>query len=250
MSNICDILAWNAKKYMEMRKKELKNKAKKGRMGSIKVQMEVNIGRLATIVNLQCKDDNKYPEDIQMNKLNTNFKTITNYLIQLFYKTDKKYSCTQTKIGKMLSILAFKYAQKDKLLFNENIYKYSPDCGTFIKDLVFIPNDIYFRDIEFDNPDNSKYISDIFNEKAEIPECYLNIEILPVEIESEIEMLFRKYGAYSSRKLAELLNPIVDKIVDDNSDLILLEKLAIIEKKEFNVDDTNNLIEYIFEPLN
>ena len=108
----------------------------------------------------------------------------------------------------MLSILAFKYAQNNKLLFNENIYKYSPDCGTFIKDLVFVPNDIYFRDIEFENPDNSKFISDIFNDKAEIPERYLNVEILPVEIESEIENLFRKYGAYSSRQLAELLNPI------------------------------------------
>lgn len=184
-----------------------------------------------------------------MENLNVNLKQVVNYLIQLFYKTDKKYSCTQTKIGKMLSILAFKYAQKNQLLFNENIYKYPPDCGTLIRDLVFIPNDIYFRDIEFENPDNSEFIDDIFNDNVEIPARYFNTIALPVEIEAEIEKLFRKYGAYSSRKLAELLNPIVDKIVEENGDLIRLEKLSKIEKGEFNLDDSNSLIEYIFEQL-
>ena len=77
-------------------------------------------------------------EETKMIELNANLKDVTSCLIRMFYQTDKKYSCTQTKLGKMLSILAFRYAINGEKLFNESIYRYPPNCGTLIKALTFI----------------------------------------------------------------------------------------------------------------
>lgn len=38
----------------------------------------------------------------EMKNINVSLKSAANYFIQLFYKTGCKYSCTQTKIGKLL----------------------------------------------------------------------------------------------------------------------------------------------------
>ena len=48
------------------------------------------------------------------------FTDIVDYLISLFYKTNKKYSCSRTKIGKLLSILEFKYARMKTLVDDMN----------------------------------------------------------------------------------------------------------------------------------
>jgi hypothetical protein len=60
-----------------------------------------------------------------MEKMHANLRECMNYLIQLFYKTDKRYSCTRSKISKLLSILAFKYAVYSIQLFDEKIFRYS-----------------------------------------------------------------------------------------------------------------------------
>lgn len=132
-----------------------------------------------------------------------------NYLIQFFYKTDKRYSCTRTKIGKLLSILAFKYAvQYDECLFSEKIYRY-PECGTLIASMqYYVERDVYFA-YPYDN--SKKRISrNELNENVDIPDRYKEISSLSSKIKEDIENIFFTFGAYSQVDLSEELNPIVE----------------------------------------
>ena len=185
-------------------------------------------------------------KDNEMEKLNINLRDATYYLIQFFYKTEKKYSCTQTKIGKMLSILVFKYAKDGKQLFYEKIYKYPPRCGTLIKDLTFIPKDIYIRDTDIEDPDGEEIINIVFNDSVEIPDIYTNINNLTDDIKKEIECLFRHFGTYPASKLGEYLNPIVDKFIVSNSDEISLERMKYIDIEDFSDSEINDIIKYIY----
>lgn len=185
-------------------------------------------------------------KDEKMENLNTSLKDITYSLICFFYKTNKKYSCTQTKLGKMISILAFKYAKNNQRLFNEPVYKYPPHCGTLIEDLVFIPKDIYTRDLDIEDPDKTDIISEDFNETVEIPSTYADADSLSFELKQEIENLFIFFGAYPASKLGEYLNPIVDKLVKRDSNEIILENILNISIVDFNENEINEIIKYIF----
>lgn len=184
-------------------------------------------------------------EDMQMEKLNINLKDITYYLIQLFYKTDKKYSCTQTKIGKLISILAFRYARNGKILFNESIYKYQPNCGTLIKDLAFLPKRVYTRDLDIDDMDKEQIICDSINNVVDIPIQYIKTEGLSCELEREIEELFIQFGAYPASVLGEYLNNIADKLISEDTKLNL-EKIENINIEDFTEAEINPIIKYIY----
>ena len=188
------------------------------------------------------KEQNK----TKMIELHTNLREVTNYLIQLFYKTGKIYSCTQTKLGKLLSILAFKYAQNDEKLFDETIYKYPPRCGTLIKDLAFIGNkNVYKRDITQDDLDNCQIITHEFDHTVDIPLLYNEIASLSDELKKDIESVFRSFGAFPASILGEILNPIVDLVVNDIGE-IELTKFKDLQKNSF--DKTNsNIVEYIYQ---
>ena len=138
-----------------------------------------------------------------------NIGECANYLIQLFYKTEQRYSCTRTKIGKLLSILAFKYAVQDKeYIFPYEIYRY-PECGTLI---VWVQANVD-RDIYFTYPyDNSKkrISRNELNENVDIPDCYKKISSLFPKVKDDIEDVFFAFGAYSQVDLSEELNPIVE----------------------------------------
>ena len=170
----------------------------------------------------------------------------TNYLIQLFYKTDQKYSCTKTKIGKLLSILAFKYAVKEIELFDEKIYRY-PKCGTLIKELgVRIPLDVYRRDFDEKDNDGKKMISvDELKHGTFIPKSYRDISMCYSWEREAIEDLFLNFGAYSTSDLADELNPIVEyKGICEPDGSINLEAIAHLDKNQF---PNNKVVEYIFK---
>lgn len=171
-----------------------------------------------------------------------NLKQITYYLIQLFYKTGKKYSCTQTKLGKLLSILAFSYARNGEILFEEKIYEYPQGCGTLIKDLTFIPQSIYLRDLKEEDPDGRHPISEELDETAIIPTPY--VSKVTYKLEKNIEDVFKRFGAYSGSQLAECLNPIVKLIKNGNSDELDLSKIEGLDRNVFK-DEINEVIDYI-----
>ena len=209
------------------------NISTKGQAEDIEITIQVN----STQQNMDAKE--------KMNNLNINLKELTYYLIQLFYQTGRRYSCTQTKLGKLLSILAFRYAHNGNILFEETIYKYPPNCGALIKDLTFVPREIYTRDINADDFDMSSPIDVAIDTSIDIQESYKMDFTLSNEVISEIETVFRLFGAYTPYKLGELLNPVVNKIKSDGNELNL-EKLKELNITDFSTSEINAVIDYIF----
>jgi hypothetical protein len=180
-----------------------------------------------------------------MEKMHANLRECMNYLIQLFYKTDKRYSCTRTKLGKMLSILAFKYACKGMKLFDETIYKY-PNCGTSIYETSCLFSNIYARALLGENADGKKMISNVeLNHMAYIPERYRDISRCYSMLKADIESLFLNFGAYSHSDLSDELNPIVEyEGICRPDGSIDLKAIAHLDKNQF---PNNKVIEYIFK---
>ncbi len=171
-----------------------------------------------------------------------NLEHCANYLVQLFYKTDKRYSCSRTKIGKLLSILAFKYATKDIKLFFEPIYRYD-GCGTAIAHInYYLPRDVY-RMLEYDNSKRRIRKSEL-KEDVDIPAWYQDISSLFPTIKEDIEDVFFTFGAYSQVHLSEELNPIVEyeRMCDDDGRINLAHILAVYGKLP-----GNKVVEYIFK---
>lgn len=189
----------------------------------------------------------------KMTIINASLKETSNYIIQLFYKTGKIYSCTQTKIGKLLSILAFQYAVRDEQLFFEEIYKYAPNCGTFIKDLTFIPKDIYFRDFENGNPDKCSQIEIEEIDKdgdIAIPAEYQTITSLSDRLKRDIERVFLTFGAYPGNSLGELLNPIVNTAIGHDATVNLpidLSVFSTLRKDDYQLGNKNAILNYIYQ---
>lgn len=211
------------------------------------ITLEVNLTAINETSILDAGAFSDVTKGKRMEKLNINLKDITYYLIQLFYRTNKTYSCTQTKIGKLLSILAFKYARNGKILFNEPIYKYQPDCGTLIKDLVFINKDIYTRNFDIDDDmDSEEPIYFNFNTNNDIPNTYTEIGTISCELKADIEDIFIQFGAYPASVLGKYLNPIADKLVDMEDNELDLKKIQTISINDFENSQINQIIKYIY----
>lgn len=187
-------------------------------------------------------------KNMHMVELNIDLTELANYLIQFFYKTDERYTCTRTKIGKLLSIAQFYYVvKKNKKLFRECIYKYG-DCGTSINELkLVIDRDVYLRPEYMDAPIkiSESEIKSICNP----PSKYQQICHLPDEGKNIILDVFIHFGAYSASDLGKLLMPIIsiDNVVVKN-DQIDLETIYKLKLEDFQINDQNNdLIKYIYE---
>lgn len=189
----------------------------------------------------------------KMDNLNINLEQSVNYLVQLFYQTEQKFSCSRTKIGKLLSIIAFVYARRNIKAFNEAIYRYvyssddTEGCGTTIKELnIIVDRDIY---IPYDCMDNNGVIKETeINNNVEIPQRFQNIELIKTETQSVIRDVFMNFGSYKAQTLGKCINPIIlirNAYSADNQ--IDLEIIKSLSKSDFNQTLTNrNVIEYLF----
>ena len=181
-----------------------------------------------------------------MKKLNIEIKKLTYYLVLLFFKTDCKYSCTSTKIGKMLSILAFKYAYNGVLLFNDEVRKYD-NCGTMIENSsCWLYRNEY---VCWKDQNNKEYITDELKEPIDLPDklnCryreFCKYSDLPSYVKKEVEEVFRYFGAYSHVDLSEVLNPIVDMLTTESYGKIDLSKISNIIDE---VTQDNEVIKYL-----
>lgn len=219
--------------------------------GSIKISMEVNAGNNnKDIILLHCKSNCTCITNGNMDELKVDLLEAANYLILLFYRTDQEYSCTRTKVGKLLSIVAFSYARNNKKIFEESIYKYD-DCGCAIKKIMnTFDRDIYAR-CQYN--DNQKYISDVFRELSsldpEIQEKYKDIVNVDPTVRQKIEEVFRTFGAYSPTKLGECINPIVKQtgVINANGE-VDLSKIYTLKRSEIQIDNSTPkaLIDYLF----
>lgn len=190
-----------------------------------------------------------------MENINANLRHVANYMVQLFYQTEQQFTCTQTKIGKLLSILAFKYAVNNKKLFDSAIYRYK-DCGTAIPDLLLFlkDRDVYLRssykDLNCKIPEDiwvtrNSMTNDPLNPGQFVYATYRDIDSLTEKLKRDIEEVFRKFGAYCQRELGYLLNSIVEHdMVVGYKNIIELDEIRKLRKEDF--EKTNDLIEYLF----
>ena len=138
--------------------------------------------------------------EVEHNKL----KPLACYLISLFYKSGCKYYCGRTKINRLLTIYKFCSVQFD------------PDCfGPFfrtdgpymiINDLnAWVDRDVYF--LTGDDIDCKEEYTGDFNEQVSIPSRYQFDENLIIkQSKMLLEIIFRKFGSYSTNDLGPLIN--------------------------------------------
>lgn len=175
-----------------------------------------------------------------MEKMNVKVEDVMYYLITLFYKTGCKYTCTETKLHKLASIVAFSFALDKRQLFENDIYKYE-GCGAFIdiKEST-IDRDIYLKSKYYDGKD---YIEEPFDSDVWVPRRSLSrhhrIREIPYEVRMISEEVFRCFGSYSNKDLNELLNPIVEEMTVDEGKLLDLSKIS----SAICVREQNNEIE-------
>lgn len=193
-----------------------------------------------------------YLKKEKMEDLHTDLKEAINYLVQFFYKTGQVFSCSRTKIGKLLSIVAFLYARRGKKLFDQCICKYSQNCGTTITDLAFyVDRDIYIQYNGYD--DGKKTIdSNLINNNITVPEQYINVDSISDDVKFSIKNVFLSFGAYSAIDLGNCINPIIlyEGITQENGDIDLI-KIYHLSKEDLLAQYNDNsidktLINYIF----
>ncbi len=182
-----------------------------------------------------------------LEKKSVNLTHASNFLIQLFYKTGKKYSCTRIKIGKLLSIVAFSYAREGIQLFDESICKYG-DCGTTINELTsFLARDVY-RCGSYEDSIEQIDMNSLIEASDEIEkDGFQDIHTLPDDVKNRIGNIFSVFGAYSPRQLGEALYSFIscgDMIMDDGTiDLSKIYELTETDYKVLlNVSDSSSKV--------
>lgn len=183
-------------------------------------------------------------EELHMDKITVvSLKSAAQYLIELFNQTGQIYSCTRTKIGKLLSIAAFKYARLGHQLFNEGIYKYK-DCGSVVEDLVaYIGMEPY---VNYQYQDRQAEIPEEIAQKTQnVAPSFENCQAGNI-----IREVFLNFGSYSARDLGVLINKLVEYpgIADEN-DKIDLEKIKALTEEEWDTIGDNTLITYLRKNL-
>ena len=82
-------------------------------IGNVELKMEVYVRDIERSSSLRSETDSTDSKDRLMKELHTDLEKATCYLVQFFYKTGRLYSCTRTKLRKLLSIVAFVYARNN-----------------------------------------------------------------------------------------------------------------------------------------
>jgi uncharacterized phage-associated protein len=221
----------------------------KNRTGAFKISLNVD-PKEEKNTNYSC---NKFSftrwSENEMEKMNVNLLEAANCFILLFYRTEQRYSCTRTKLGKLLSIVAFKYARQNEKVFNEKIHRYN-DCGSAIIEIL----NNYDKEIYscFNYEDEIKIISDVLKEENTLNEDILKaypVGSIDDNLKENIMEIFLNFGAYSPTQLGECINPIVNQagIVKENGE-IDLSRIYEFSLSDFEIENSiaENLLKYLF----
>ena len=197
---------------------------------------------------LHCHMDVMRQEKIRMRELHVDLEKATYYLISLFEETGKIYTCTRIKLGKILSIAAFKCARNGILLFDEHIFKHC-QCGSVVEGISAFTNMEAY--ICFSCKDGNKKVSDDYDKKIVGNISIFENEDFDIDFVTElIKDVFERFGAYSARALGECISSIVDcegvsvKLEGVDLEKVDLEKVSMLTLQD--VKARNELVEYLF----
>lgn len=189
--------------------------------------------------------------DDNLKRMSVDIIAATDYLILQFIKSGKRYTCSRTKLGKLLTIVAFTYAVEGKLLFDEKVYKYG-ECGTAINEIL----DNYDRDIYISSHSNDDGKTVVFNSNIILDldestkEEYKNYEKLEYSVRRRIDDVFLNFGSYSASKLGEYVNCIINVeglIEDGEVNFYNLYLLSQDNNKIQELIKVYPLVKYVFK---
>lgn len=176
---------------------------------------------------------------MELNNLNIDSLTATWFLLTLFYKTERKYTCTKEKIMQLLTIVALDYANNGDKIFNEEILR-KDNGNSYIQGLMLLSGCEYIgADIQ---NDNKEYIDVNLNStKDELVPLMYRCNIIDDELEEKITKVFRKFGAYPSTDLVNMTNPILDEITKEDKLVDLTRCDSILNE----IEEENEVINYL-----
>lgn len=143
-----------------------------------------------------------------MREMEINIKPYAIYLISLYYKTGCKYSCTRSKINKLLIIFKLCFIKNNLKTFDNKLIIY--ENFSYFEDLsIIMEKDVYCTEKSIE--ENSKII-DKLNEMVEIPPMYKTYIKLAEEEKKLLEIIFREFGNFNINYLSDKIEPIVRNI--------------------------------------
>ena len=141
------------------------------------------------------------------------------YLVSLFYKTNCKYFCTRPKIKRLLTIYKLSSINFDPDCFHYIFFvdDQQMTITSYISSIV--ERDVYFNigtvngKLQIMSEDNREFFDENFSETISVPNKYIVNENEIDKIKRDLlEIIFRKFGSYSSRELNDMLDEFSHEI--------------------------------------
>ncbi len=168
-----------------------------------------------------------------------------NYLVQLYFKTGKKYNLTATKLNYLLLIAELCHLKNGFIGYSHSPFSFVGTSDA-INPYHYIGfpavREFYYSDIVVGELEENGVISEEIDESVLIPEdYYIKNEIEPDEV-NLLNDIFYKYGNLSSINIRNILSSVLDKIK------FKLNKKQYYGGFEYTCDDSVN-IERLFEDI-
>lgn len=176
---------------------------------------------------------------MELNNLNIDFITASWFLLTLFYKTERKYTCTKDKILNLLTIVALDYACSGDKIFNEDILL-NDNNEPYINGLLGLSKYEYIKLPE--QKDNKEYINEILDETKDnlVPFMY-RCNVVDDELKEKTINVFRNFGAYPQEELGTMVSSVVNKMTTKEETLDLTKVSSVID----TIEETNDIVKYL-----
>lgn len=151
-------------------------------------------------------------EMIRTGRTMLNLQNAAKYMVQFYYFTEEKYSCTNAKIEKLLSIASLIEMKFGNQLFIEAIY--NKNCGIGFPQL----GETLLADMTSGTYTCETRINDTINPNLSCPAYYITDIQLNENEKNLFTNVFREFGAYDSKKLGKVIDQFKDEILIFNND--------------------------------
>lgn len=176
---------------------------------------------------------------MELNNLNVDSMSASWFLLTLFFKTERKYTCTKVKTSQLLTIIALDYANNGDKLFDTDIFK-SEDDEIYISSLVGLSKREYIGAIN-QNDDNQYIDADLDDSKEYLVPFVYRCNTVDENLKEKTISVFRHFGAYSQEDLATMINPILNKITNEDGMVNLTKASSIINE----TNEDNEVVKYL-----
>ena len=139
--------------------------------------------------------------------LNYDSKDLVNYLISLFYRTNKEYDCTKYKLTRLLIIAALVTSYNGKQLINDALIC-NKDATIYMFDTLFwLEREIYLN--SYHKTKNSEILDSEISPTDESVPIFYRCNELDNDVKVLLYDVFKHFAAYSRDDLAGYLDEIL-----------------------------------------